>query len=79
MGLKPALAARVDVAISSGAVRAFVESSKGRKVDDSILCGEKTCDTIGIHLQYIPPVLSTCPLHTNSGCGKERRILIGPW
>ena len=21
----------------------------------------------------------TCPLHTNSGCGKERRILIGPW
>ena len=20
------------------------------------------------------PVLSTCPLHTNSGCGKERRI-----
>ena len=28
---------------------------------------------------YRPPVLSTCPLHTNSGCGKERRILIGPW
>ena len=25
------------------------------------------------------PVLSTCPLHTNSGCGKERRMLIGPW
>ena len=26
------------------------------------------------------PVLSTCPLHTNSGgCGKERRISIGPW
>ena len=24
-------------------------------------------------------VLSTCPLHTNSGWGKERRILIGPW
>ena len=23
------------------------------------------------------PVLSTCPLHTKSGCGKERRILIG--
>ena len=21
----------------------------------------------------------TCPLHTNSGCGKERRILTGPW
>ena len=25
------------------------------------------------------PVLSTCPPHTNSGCGKERRIVIGPW
>ena len=25
------------------------------------------------------PVLSTCPLHTNSECGKERRKLIGPW
>ena len=24
-------------------------------------------------------VLSTCPLHTNSGCGEERRIFIGPW
>ena len=24
------------------------------------------------------PVLSTCSLHTNSGCGKERRILIAP-
>ena len=28
---------------------------------------------------FIPPVLSTCPFHTNSGCGKERRMLIGPW
>ena len=27
---------------------------------------------------YIPPVLSTCPLHTNSGCGKNRRIVYGP-
>ena len=25
------------------------------------------------------PVLSTCPLRTNIGCGKERRILPGPW
>ena len=23
--------------------------------------------------------ISACPLYTNSGCGKERRILIGPW
>ena len=29
--------------------------------------------------QQQPPVLSTYPLHTNSGRGKERRILIGPW
>ena len=28
---------------------------------------------------WVSPVLSTCPLHTDSGCGKERRILIGPW
>ena len=27
----------------------------------------------------LPPVLSTCPLHTNGGCGKEGRILIAPW
>ena len=26
----------------------------------------------------LTPVLSTCPLHTSSRCGKERRILIGP-
>ena len=24
-------------------------------------------------------VLLTCPLHTSSGYGKERRILIAPW
>ena len=27
----------------------------------------------------ITPELSACPLHTVSGCGKERRILIDPW
>ena len=32
-----------------------------------------------LYYWVITPVLSTCPLHTNSGCGKERRILIGPW
>ena len=26
-----------------------------------------------------PNILSTCPLHTNGECGKERRILFGPW
>ena len=25
-----------------------------------------------------PPVLSTCSFHTNSGCGKERRMFIDP-
>ena len=29
--------------------------------------------------QKSPPVLSICPLHTDRGCGKERRIFIGPW
>ena len=27
----------------------------------------------------LPPVFSTCPPHTISGCGKARRISIGPW
>ena len=27
----------------------------------------------------VPPVVSTCPLDTNSGRRKERRMLIGPW
>ena len=31
-------------------------------------------------LPYIlTPALTTCPLSTNSRCGKERRILSGPW
>ena len=34
---------------------------------------------VNCFLNSLPPVLSTCPLHTNSGCGKERRISIGPW
>ena len=43
--------------------------------------GKNTCGSLGAcegpWLQY--HILSTCPRHTNSGCGKERRILIGPW
>ena len=38
-----------------------------------------TTDTVEIIYQVMDTkhtVLSTCPLHTNSGCGKERRILI---
>ena len=27
----------------------------------------------------VPPILSTCPLRANSGCGEERRIIIGSW
>ena len=30
-------------------------------------------------LVNISPVLSICPLRTNSGSEKERRISIGPW
>ena len=33
-----------------------------------------TCDVMSTTPRY-----SICPLHTYSGCGKERRILIGPW
>ena len=35
-----------------------------------------TCDHTHLHTL---PVISTCPLHTISGCGKERKISIGPW
>ena len=30
-------------------------------------------------LSIVPPALSACLLHTNSGFGKERRMLVGPW
>ena len=36
--------------------------------------------TLNVWINHLyPPVLSTCPLYTNGGRGKERRILIGPW
>ena len=30
-----------------------------------------------VAVYYVTPIFSTCPLHTISRCGKERRILIG--
>ena len=46
----------------------------------SAICDDHTyIAEYGSTIRTRPPVLSTCPLHTNSGCGKERRILIGPW
>ena len=42
-------------------------------------CAGYLLDHSGDELDSRPPVLSTSPLHTNSGCGKERRIIIGPW
>ena len=33
----------------------------------------------GYRVSAHSPLLGTYTLHTNSGCGKERRILIGPW
>ena len=45
--------------------------------------GLSTVNAIGTHLRdpinFKPPVLSTYPLNTISGCGKERQILFGPW
>ena len=32
-----------------------------------------------ISTRIYSPILSSCSLHTNSGCGKRRRILVGPW
>ena len=36
-------------------------------------------EVLSTYGSHIDKALSACPLHTNSGCGKERRILIGPW
>ena len=49
--------------------------------------GKYICINIYIYLGYMyirarftaVYVLLTCLLHTDSWCGKERRILIGPW
>ena len=44
--------------------------------DCAVMCNFINTHT---HTRTVPPVLSTGPIHTNSGRGKERRILIGPW
>ena len=48
----------------------------------TIDCPNRSCSMRGggrrTNGQDCTPVLSTCPLHTNSGCWKERRIFIGP-
>ena len=46
--------------------------------ENSLLCQNSTNQSIKRTYQK-SPILSACPLHANSGCGKERRILIGPW
>ena len=38
-----------------------------------------TDEVLGHAIHIYKLVLSTCPLRTNSGCGKEMRIFIGPW
>lgn len=40
VGIKSVLINRLNEAASSGVVKTFVESSKGWKTDESILCGE---------------------------------------
>ena len=42
------------------------------------MMGTNTMYTVDILYVLLVSVLSTCSLHTNSGCGKERRILTGP-
>ena len=51
-----------------------------RRLHEDALEGSRGLLEGSVDELHVPtPVLSTCPLHTNSGCGKERRILIGPW
>ena len=58
---------------------AYVASRRGQK--KSILIYQMTISLVLTKRcegqRVTAPVLSTCPLHTNSGCGKERRILLG--
>ena len=44
--------------------------------------GHKTGKSVTIPGISVITIMGThrhCPLHTNSGCGKERRMLIGQW
>ena len=66
------------------------ESSRGHKIDGTKQTGnafgekknresrQKETGKKVASIGHRTPVLSTCLLHTNSGCGKERRIIIGP-
>ena len=48
-----------------------------------VIVNSKTLSASSLDIETFEPyticsiVLSTCPLYTNSGCGKDRRILIG--
>ena len=55
------------------------DSCSANRVDPDLMCSTSFGNDFTGPAALQPPVLSTCPLHTNSGCGKERRILIGPW
>ena len=51
-----------------------------KKSNHQKLEGQKWVYNIAVYSSYSHnTVLSTCPLHTNSGCGKEGRVLIGRW
>ena len=62
----------------------FFELDMGEGRTLRFMTGVYADDTLSLHRIsecVLTPdcVLSACPLHTNSGCEKERRILIGPW
>ena len=52
-------------------VKRYILNLQVAFIEAAVLCS--------IILRYALPVLSTCPLYTKSGCGKARRVLIGPW
>ena len=60
-------------------VRRHRASSKPQGSYERMLPWQITMDQLICASLSQSTILSTCPLHTNSGCGKERRILIGPW
>ena len=52
-------------------------------VSTAVLDISRTATTVKERVDCIdgglPSVVFTCPLQTDSGCGEERRISIGPW
>ena len=62
--------------MSAKKVEAVCPSHRVKSDDDADRSGRANVTNRCNHSRS--PVLSTCPLHTKSECGKEKRMLLGP-